>query len=328
VTEGVGATGTLRSLLVATPVQPRHLERLRSAFPDLDVRESDWPPPPEDLAAVDAAVLWSVEPEWLAAAPGLRWIHVGGAGVDGLPLAEIRRHGAILTNSSGVHVPNIPEHVLALMLAFARRLPQLLFAQRDRRWRDTETQAEVFELAGQTLLLVGMGDIGLGTGERAAALDMEVIGFRRRPGGPAPAFVSRVFGPEDLHEALGQADHVLVSLPLTPATRGLIDAEALAAMRPGAFLYNVGRGPVVDREALETALADGPLGGAGLDVTDPEPLPPESPLWLAENVIITAHTSGASPRYWDRAIELVVENVRRFRAGEDLTNRVDLEVGY
>jgi phosphoglycerate dehydrogenase-like enzyme len=225
-------------------------------------------------------------------------------------------------------VPNIPEHVLALLLAFARRLPQLLSAQRDRRWRDTETHAEVFEVSGQTLLLVGMGDIGLATGERAAALGMEVTGFRRRSGQPTPEFVTRVYWQEELHEALGNADHVLVSLPLTPATRGLIDAEALAAMRPGAFLYNVGRGPVVDQAALEAALAEGLLGGAGLDVTDPEPLPPESPLWAMENVIITAHTSGASPRYWDRAIELVVENVRRFRAGEELVNRVDLDAGY
>ena len=326
--DGTATTGTLRSMLVATSVEPRHLDRLRSAFPDLDLRQSDWPPATADLGAVDAAVLWSVEPEWLESAPGLRWIHVGGAGVEGLPLAEIRRHGAILTNSSGVHVPNIPEHVLALLLAFARRLPQLLSAQRDRRWRDTETHAEVFEVSGQTLLLVGMGDIGLATGERAAALGMEVTGFRRRSGQPTPEFVTRVYWQEELHEALGNADHVLVSLPLTPATRGLIDAEALAAMRPGAFLYNVGRGPVVDQAALEAALAEGLLGGAGLDVTDPEPLPPESPLWAMENVIITAHTSGASPRFWDRAIELVVENVRRFRAGEELVNRVDLDAGY
>ncbi|MBA3416437.1 MAG: D-2-hydroxyacid dehydrogenase [Chloroflexia bacterium] len=323
-----GDAKALRSLLVATAAQPRHLDRLRSTFPDLEVRESAWPPSLGDLAAVDAAVLWSVEPEWLAAAPGLRWIHVGGAGVDTLPPAEIRRHGAILTNSSGVHVPNIPEHVLALMLAFARRLPQLLAAQREHRWRDTETHDEVFELSGQTLLLVGMGDLGLGTGERAAALGMDVIGFRRRADTPVPAFVSRVFGPDGLHVALGQADHVLVSLPLTPATRGLIGAAELAAMRPGAFLYNVGRGPIVDQPALEAALAAGRLGGAGLDVTDPEPLPPESPLWTLENVIITAHTSGASPRYWDRAIEQVVENVRRFRSGEDLVNRVDLDAGY
>lgn len=323
-----GAALSIRSILVATAAEARHLERLHSAFPDLDVRTSDWPPSREDLTTVDAAVVWTVEPDWLAAAPGLRWIHVGGAGVERLPLAEIRRHGAILTNSSGVHVPNIPEHVLALMLAFARRLPQLLAAQRERRWRDDETHGEVFELSGQTLLLVGMGDIGLGTGERAAALGLRVIGYRRRADEPPPAFVSQVFGPADLHEALGLADHVLVSLPLTSATRGMIDEAALAAMRPGSYFYNVGRGAVVDQGALVAALASGHLGGAGLDVTDPEPLPPDSSLWSAANVIITAHTSGATPHYWDRAIELVVENIRRLRAGEELVNRVDLDIGY
>ena len=323
-----GSASSIRSLLVAAGAEERHLDRLRGLFPDLDVRIAGWPPSPEQLAAVDAAVVWSVEPEWLAAAPALRWIHVGGAGVERLPLAEIRRHGAILTNSSGVHVPNIPEHVLALMLAFARRLPQLLAAQRERRWRDDVTHGEVFELSGQALLLVGMGDIGLGTGERAAALGMRVIGFRRRLDDPPPSFVSRVFGPDDLHAALGLADHVLVSLPLTPDTRGLIDGAALASMPQGSYFYNVGRGPVVDQAALEVALASGHLGGAGLDVTDPEPLPPESPLWAAENVIITAHTSGASPHYWDRATELVAENIRRLRAGEEPLNRVDLAAGY
>lgn len=318
----------IRTLLVATPVEERHLDRLRTAVPDLEIRQSASPPEVSDLASVDAAVLWSIEPAWLAAAPNLRWIHLGGAGVDSQPLAAIAEHGVLLTNSSGVHVPNIPEHALALMLAFARRLPQLLAAQRAHQWRDEDTHGEVVELSGQTLLLVGMGEIGLGTGKRAAALGMKVLGFRRHPQGEVPEFVSHVYGPEELPESLGQAEHVLVSLPHTPATRGLIDGPALAAMRQGAYIYNVGRGPVIDQSALEAALASGHLGGAGLDVTDPEPLPPESPLWDMENVIITAHSSGASPHYWDRAIELIIANVQRLRAGEEPLNRVDLAAGY
>lgn len=318
----------IRSLLFATPVEDRHIEQVRAAVPDLDVRRSDWPPPADVLADVDGAVLWSVRPEWLDAAPRLRWIHSGGAGVEDLPLAEIARHGIVLTNNSGVHVPQMPEHLLALMLCFARGLPRLFRAQQERRWRDTETHAEVFDLAGQTVLLVGMGEIGLGLGERAAALGMRVGGVRRRVEQPSPPFVERVWPVADRREALAWADHVAISLPLTPATRGLVGAAELAAMRPGTYLYNVGRGPVVDHAALQEALRRGHLGGAGLDVTDPEPLPPASPLWEMDNVVITAHTAGASPKYWDRAVDLIAENARRLRAGEPPLNLVDLEAGY
>ena len=137
-----------------------------------------------------------------------------------------------------------------------------------------------------------------------------------------------MLGIDELRAALARADQVAICLPLTAETRGLFDTAALAAMRQGAYLYNIGRGPIVDTAALVASLQSGHLGGAGLDVTDPEPLPADSPLWNMANVIITAHTAGATPRYWDRAIEILETNVERFRAGEPLLNLVDQRAGY
>lgn len=310
-------------------MHPHHLDRLRAEFPEVEFVSIDAMPNAGMVAGADAAVVWRVEPEWLERQDSrLRWVHTGGAGVEHLPLAALRQRGIVVTNNSGVHVPNMPEHVLALMLAFARRLPTLLRAQAAHEWRDEATHREVFELAGQTVLLVGMGDIGLGLGERAAALGMRVTGLRRRTDQPAPPFVERVFGLDDLYAALADADHVAISLPQTRETVGMVDAAAFAAMKPGAFLYNVGRGSIVDGDALADALRSGQLAGAGLDVTEPEPLPADSPLWDMENVIITSHTSGASPHVWDRGVEIVAENIRRWRAGEPLHNEVDCDAGY
>jgi phosphoglycerate dehydrogenase-like enzyme len=157
---------------------------------------------------------------------------------------------------------------------------------------------------------------------------MRVVGVRRHADEPAPNWAERVAPIARMDEALAEADHVALSLPLTDETRGLFDEGRFAALKPGAFLYNVGRGGVVDTGALVDALQRGKLGGAGLDVTEPEPLPPDSPLWALDNVLITAHTSGATPRYWERAVEMVIDNARRFQAGEPLRNVVDLTVGY
>ena len=318
----------LETLIVAVSLAPGHVARLRGRFPDLRVEMVDQPLRGEDVAEADAVVASDFGAGLLAAAPRLGWLQTGGAGVEGLPLDELAARRVVVTNASGVHAINIGEHVLAMMLAFARRLPHFVRAQGERRWRDDATRDGVFELHGQTLLLVGLGDIALAVAERAAAFGMRVLGSRRRQDLPRPPAVDEVVPIEGLDEALAEADHVVVSLPLTERTRGFVDAARLAAMRPGAYLYNVGRGPVVDSAALIEALASGHLGGAGLDVTDPEPLPPDSPLWGMDNVLITAHTSGATPRYWDRGIELVIENVARYREGQPLVNEVDPAAGY
>jgi len=315
-------------LAFAVEVPEESFRRVREAWPTLRLDRLADPAPPDALGEVEALVAWSLTHEQLAAAPRLRWLQAMSAGVEHLPLTDLAERGIRLSNMSGVHAPNIAEHALAMMLALARRIPALVLAQRDHRWRDTATHDEVFELAGQTVVLVGLGAIGAAIAPRAAAFGMRVLGVRRNPEQALPPGVAEGFGLDRLDAALAEADHVVVSLPATPDTRGLFDAARLAAIKPGAFFYNVGRGATVDTAALTAALATGHLGGAGLDVVDPEPLPPESPLWGMANVLITAHTSGATPKYWERGVEILLDNLRRYAAGQRLQTEVDPRAGY
>jgi phosphoglycerate dehydrogenase-like enzyme len=315
-------------IVVSLPIATHYQEQVRAAVPGMSVRfVEDGALTADDVAMAEAIAAWRFDASLLTVAERLRWLQTGGAGVDTLPLDELARRGVTLTNNSGVHAPNIAEHTLAMMLAFARQLPRLVRAQDRHVWRDTETHAEVFELNGQTLLLLGLGDIGLAIASRAVAFNLRVIGVRRRDL-PVSELPIEVASMARLAELLAVADHVVTSLPLTKTTRGLLGAEQFATMKPGAFVYNVGRGPVIDTDALISALASGHLGGAGLDVVDPEPLPADSPLWDMRNVLITSHTSGASPNYWERGAAILIENARRFGAGEPLLNVVDLDAGY
>ncbi len=314
-------------LVVSLPVPADSHEKIRAAVPGLTVDFVAESLTAADVAEADAIAAWRFDESLLAAAGRVRWLQTGGAGVDNLPLAELARRGIILTNNSGVHAPNIAEHTLAMMLAFARQIPDLVRAQERHQWRDTETHRSVFELNRQTLLLLGLGDIGLAIAARAAAFNLRLLGVRRRDL-PLPGLPIELSPMTRLAELLAVADHVVTSLPLTPSTAGLLGVDQFSAMKPGAYVYNVGRGPVIDTPALIAALESGHLGGAGLDVVDPEPLPAESPLWEMGNVLITSHTSGASPRYWERGTEILIENAKRFVAGADLVNVVDLEAGY
>jgi len=331
----------LRTIVFAMDVPEAILARFRAEFPQVrfivpgeetgpDERAMLRATPPSDdvLRDADGFIGWRATAEELAAAPRLRWLHASGAGVERYDLAEIAARGIMMTNASGVSAPNMAEHVLGMMLALARRLPALIHAQARHAWRDTETHDEVSELQGQTVLIVGVGDIGQEVARRAAAFGMRVLGLRRRRDLPPPHSCEVLFGVDELLQALPAADHVVVTLPHTPHSRGLIDEAAFAAMKPGAMIYNVGRGPVIDTEALIAALESGHLGGAGLDVTDPEPLPADSPLWDMHNVLITAHTSGATPRYWERQGALIAEIIRHIQRGDPPPNLVDLQAGY
>jgi len=331
----------LRTIVIAMSVPEGILSRFRLEFPEIRLtlpgddtaddggsvtnRET---PTEDDVRDADALIGWELPAHLLAAAPCLRWMHAAGAGVERYKLEQIAARGVMLTNSSGVSAPNMAEHVLGMMIALTRRFPQLLRAQTRREWRDETTHREVGELQGQTVLVAGIGDIGSAVAQRAAAFGMCVNGLRRRADAPPPAGFAQVFAIADLHEALADADHVVVTLPNTPRSRGLFDAAAFAAMKPGAAIYNVGRGPVIETAALIAALQSGHLAGAGLDVTDPEPLPTDSPLWDMENVLITAHTSGATPRFWERQADLIADNIRRIQRGDTPRNLVDLKAGY
>ncbi len=256
----------------------------------------------------------------------LHWQHVPFAGVESVITPALIERGILLTNSRGVSAPNIAEHLIAMMLAFARALPFFVKAQRERQWKPFHPEPTFFELTGQTVLLLGTGAIGKTTAERLRPFGCTIIGARRTP--QVLDRFDRVVGFGELGDILPDVDHVVSSLPMTPGTAKLFSSEMIRKMKRGAYFFNVGRGGTVDQDALIEALVNGHLGGAGLDVTDPEPLPRDSPLWSMPNVLITSHTSGGSPRADERVIELTVENIRRYCAGEDLLNLVDLEHGY
>jgi len=315
--------------VVAFRVDPgqHHFERLQEEFPSLRFVLASGA---ESFAAIQQSAVAIIGGEITAdevhAAPRLRWVQAISAGVEQYPIAELRQREIILTNFSGVAATNIAEHVLALILAFARGLKPLLALQQARQW-GTAADLVTFELTQQVVGVIGMGEIGDELAKRAAALGMRVIGTQRHAAEPPP-YVERLLLHDQLPELLAMADHVVLCLPLTDETRHTIGRSELERMRRTAYLYNVGRGELIEQPALIDALRSGQIAGAGLDVTSPEPLPTDSPLWDLPNTIITGHTAGATPRYWQRGIELLEENLRRFVKGEPLTNVVDTGAGY
>ena len=259
----------------------------------------------------------------------LRYILNYSAGVDrcaSSPLAEQR--AILVTNMQRVYGPGIAEHVIGLMYALTRKLYVFRDRQQERRWdREAVARTSMTEVQGRTLLVAGLGGIGTEIARRAHGLGMRVIATRNssREG---PDFVAYVGLPDELHELAGQADVVVNATPLTPQTTGLFDRDFFAAMRSGAYFINIGRGRSVMTGDLIEALNSERIGGAALDVTDPEPLPPDHPLWTAKNVIITPHISAGSDRQMERFWLVVRENLRRYVNGERMLNVVDLQRGY
>ena len=282
----------------------------------------------EDLAAqIGEADVLVISGFWTNAlipmARKLRLIQSSSAGVDQYDRAALAQAGIRLASGQGINADAVAEHAMALMLAFTRRLGEARDNQRQRHWRGMigDLARREDELGGKTLLVVGLGRIGNKLARLARAFDMHVIGVRRDPtaGGDA----QEVHALPALPGLLPRADIVALTCPLTPETEGLIGTEALAAMKPTALLVNCARGRVVRQDALIAALAEGRIAGAGLDVTDPEPLPADSPLWAMDNVLITPHTAGETRRYEDNVLDLLVENLGRMRRGETaLVNQI------
>lgn len=275
---------------------------------------------PDEGADVDIVIAGGPVDALLDRFPSVRWVAFWNAGIDHVltPRLEQRaREGLLVTNTSGMHGAQMAEHALAMILAFTRGLPQFAELQRTATWRrEPSVGGIVEELAGQTLGIVGMGHIGHALADRAHAFELRVLGVRSAD------------GPARLDTVLAQSDHVVLLVPLTEATRHLIDARRLALMKPTARLYNLARGPVVDEAALIAALRAGTLAGAGLDVFEHEPLPSDSALWALPNVILTPHAGGATPRYFHRAAQMFVANLARFERGEALQQRHDPRRGY
>ena len=255
--------------------------------------------------------------------PALRWIHIIGAGIEPLLPLDWLPPGVTLTNNSGVHWSKARESGMMALLALNARLPQLISQQRRAHWNQVFTRG----IAGRSVLVIGLGDMGGAVAEGAKHLGMNVTGIRLNPA-PHP-HADSVIGLDGLDGALGHADFVVIATPLTPATQDLLDARRIALMKPGAGLFNIGRGGCLDHDALARALASGQISGAVLDVFDPEPLPATSPLWAMDNVIITPHVSADDAElYIPLTLDLVFANAARLQRGEALLNVVDPVRGY
>ena len=310
-------------LLPALP--PDRLALLRQAAPGLELRT--YRDEADGLAqAADAEGYYGTPtPALLRAAPRLRWVQVASAGVERYLFPELIASTITLTNAKVIYGSHLADHLMAFILAFNRSLPHLFRCQQAEVW-ETRDHLRPMEMEGETLLIVGLGGTGLATARRAAGFDMRILAVSRSPKPQTPG-VERVGGPDDLAAMLPEADHVAVCCALTNETYHLFGEREFRLMKPTAYIHNVTRGGVIDHEALLAALRAGEIAGAGLDVTEPEPLPPGHPLWREPNVLITPHASGHSPHSGRRMFDLLRENLRRFDAGEALLNVVDKQVG-
>lgn len=323
-----GAVGLLP--ILSARYRARDLERIAAAWPDgplvligADGR-ADGP-----LDAVEVLLAGALPTEHLervvARTPRLRWIHSAAASVDRVVAAARSRPRLQITNARGVFSRPVAEYVVMMALAVSRRLPQLLELQRERTWQPLEGR----ELGSMTVGVVGLGSLGGDVARSLAALGARVVAVRRDPAaGDVPAGVEVLGGAEALPALLAASDIVVLAVPLTPTTDGLVGTDELAAMRPDAWLVNVSRPRVIDEPALLRALREGRIGGAVLDAFRDGPLPAGSPFYDLENVIITPNTSWSTDRVVDRTIGLFCENLERYRRGEPLVNVVDPAAGY
>jgi len=310
-------------------LEPEVVPRLQAAAPGVELLLARDMVEAVTLASQADASLGFCSADLLAAGPDIRWIQAYSAGVERcVAVPAVRERGILLTNMQRVAGPAMAEHVMAFMLAYARALQFYIPERMAARWtRELPAPNRMLTLEGKTVLVVGLGGIGVEVAKRAHVLGMRVIATRAS-GREGPDYVSYVGLPDELLKLAAEADFVVNTTPLTPATTGMFDAKFFAAVKPGAFFVNVGRGRSVVQPELIAALKSGRLGGAGLDVTDPEPLPADSPLWQMTNVIITPHVSAESDLGDEARFAIGIENLRRYVAGERMLSIVDVAQGY
>ena len=301
------------------------LLRVQEAAPKLNVRCVERSAVTPEMMAGAEVIFGCPPPELLVRAEKMRWLHLVSAGVE--PYADLRlyaRRDVLLTKASGVHGIPIAEHGVGMLLALCRQFPHYLRKAQQREW---QPRSDVVEVYGGTAAVFGTGDLGRNIARRLKAFDCTVLGVRSNVMEKPPE-IDELFSPHQKLEVLHRAQFVFCCLPYTPQTERVFDAEAFGAMPLKGIFINVGRGQSVDHAALRRALVEGPLFGAGLDVTDPEPLPPEHPLWGMENVIITSHSSATSEHTTRRGVELFLRQLERWNAGKRLSNEVDFFRGY
>jgi phosphoglycerate dehydrogenase-like enzyme len=258
----------------------------------------------------------------------LRWVHSTSAGVEKIVhLPELRDSDITVTNAKIMMGPEIADHVFALLLTLTRNLKQYDREMDRGTWKRGATRLPMIELRHKTMLIIGLGGIGSQVAQRAAAFGMRVLGVDPKDI-PLSRDVEKVVVPDQLHRVLPEADVVVSCVPHTPASEGMLGAAEFAAMKDGVYVVNVSRGKVIQTEALLAALRSGKVRAAGLDVTDPEPLPPDHPLWKMDNVLITPHVATRSDRSGERLTNLIRDNIERFVTGRTLRHVVDKAAGY
>lgn len=303
------------------------LEQIRRIAPHWEIvhgtETESWLPHLKDAEIV---LGWrrTTEQECLKPGTRLRWVQTWGAGVDYVDFNKLAEYGVMLTNASGVHAYPISETILAMMLAFTRKVHLALRNQIQAKWQGVGLLGEI---RGQTAGILGIGAIGEETAKLCKAFGMHVLGVRRSD--HASPYVDEMFQYEGLNDVLRRSDYVINTLPLTAETRSIIGRGQFNRMQPTAMYINIGRGGTTDTEALVEALKSGVIAGAGLDVFEKEPLAETSPLWGLDNVILTPHNAGSTAKYQERAMEIFLHNLRDYVEGrEPSRNRVDLQKQY
>lgn len=319
----------MAKIVFASRVGESELASLRQEFPGATfVAAPDVATQRQEFPDADAVISWPSR-EALPEAKQLKWVHCTSAGIERIKSVPelIEMDQVTLTNARGAHAGTIADHCFAFILALTRDIPALLGDQKERVWDRPARSKGTRELSGSTLGIVGLGKIGSEIARRGVGFGMDIRAVDVNTKAKAPG-VSEVWSLDRLDDLLRVSDYLAVAIPITAETRGLIGPRELGLMKPSASIYIMSRGGIVDQDALAAAIADGKLWGAGIDATDPEPLPAEHPLWGLPNVIISPHCSGASRQTTERGRAILKENIGRFLAGEPLLNVCDKRAGF
>ena len=316
----------MKTILVTLPVEQRHRDKLEAAAPGCAFRYVPGAEVTAELAASAEVIIGNIAPALVAGADKLALFQLNSAGADAYLKPGVLREDVILCNATGAYSKAVAEHGLAMTLALQKKLPLYRDGQRAHVWRE---RGLVTSIADATVLVVGLGDIGLHYACMAKALGAHVVGLKRRPG-EKPEGVDELYTTDRLDELLPRADVIFSVLPGTPETTHLYTAERFARMKDSAIFVNCGRGSAVELEVLRRALEDGQIAAAGVDVAETEPLPPDSPLWEVENLLITPHVAGEYhlPETFERIIGIAARNLALWLEGKEPTTVVDRKTGY
>lgn len=313
-------------ILVVMPTEDYHRDRLREAAPEAEFVFEEPSKVDEKTAKEADIIIGNVQPSYVKGSRKLKLLQLNSAGTDGYTVPGVMPENAVLANATGAYGLAISEHMIGMLLMLMKRLNTYNDNMKEGKWADAGNVPSIYDSKS---LVVGLGDIGSEFAKRMSALGSHVSAIKRRKS-EKPSYIDKMYRMDELKEALKDADIVAASLPGTAETYKVFNQEVFGAMKKGAYFINVGRGTAVDTDALLQAVKEGIIAGAGLDVTDPEPLPADHPLWHTPGVLITPHVSGGYhlKQTHDRIVDIAVRNIGHILNGEPVENLVDMETGY